>query len=122
MDMINQSEINVTFNMMFNITCSVESYPSAMVHWEANVVQVIDNNVVLVDTSVYEALRVDTHVQEAIITYTCVAVNVINGVNHFANNSIDVIIQGKMSCEHYMYVIQNSLCTYLHTYKLHIIM
>ena len=89
--------------MMFNITCSVESYPSAMVHWEANVVQVIDNNVVLVDTSVFEALR-DTHLQEAIITYTCVAVYVINGVNYFANNSINVIIQGKMLCEDYTYI------------------
>ena len=116
MDMINQSEVNVTFNMMFNITCNVESYPSAMVHWEANVIQVIDNNVVLVDTSVYEALRVDTHVREAIITYTCVAVNVINGVNYFANNSIDVIIQGKILCDDYMYIIQNSLCAYLHAY------
>ena len=114
MDMINQSEVNATFNMMFNITCSVESYPSAMVHWEANVVQVIDNNVVLVDTSVYEALRVDTHVQEAIITYTCVAVNVINGVNHFANNSIDVIIQGKMLCDDCTYIMHNIVYVLTH--------
>ena len=86
MDKQNQSEVNVTFNAMFNMTCNVESYPPAMVHWEADGEQVSNDTVLIVDTSM----------RGAIITYTCVAVNVINGVDHSANNSINVIIQGKI--------------------------
>ena len=92
MDKINQSEVNVTFNTMFNMTCRVESYPLAMVHWEVDDEQVSNNTVVLVNTSK----------RGAIITYTCVAVNVINGDSQSANNSINVIIQGKMLCDGYI--------------------
>ena len=92
MDKINQSEVNVTFNTMFNMTCRVESYPLAMVHWEVNDEQVSNNTVVLVNTSM----------RRANITYTCVAVNVINEVNQSASNSINVIIQGKMLCDGYI--------------------
>ena len=91
MDKINQSEVNITFNTMFNMTCRVESYPLAMVHWEGNNEQV-NNTVVLVNTSE----------RGATITYTCVAVNVINGVNQSASNSINVVIQGKMLCVGYI--------------------
>ena len=87
MDGINQSEVNVTFNTKYQLNCSVESYPSAIVYWEGNGEQV-NSNVTLVNTSV----------RGATITYTCVAVNVINGVNHSASNSIDVTIQGKIMC------------------------
>ena len=87
MDGINQSEVNVTFNTEYQLNCSVESYPAAMVYWEANGEQV-NSNVTLVNTSV----------RGATITYTCVAVNVINEGNHSANNSINVIIQGKIIC------------------------
>ena len=90
-DKINQSEVNVTFNTMFNMTCRVESYPLAMVHWEGNN-ELVNNNVILVNTSV----------RGAIITYTCVAVNVINGDSQSASNSINVIIQGKMLCVGYI--------------------
>ena len=94
MDKINQSEVNVTFNTMFKMNCSVESYPPAMVHWEVDGVQVNNNPEIRTDTSVHKEVTVDTSSRGAIITYTCVAVNVINGVSQLANNSIDVIIQG----------------------------
>ena len=100
MDKINQSEVSVTFNTMFNMTCRVESYPLAMVHWEGNNEQV-NNNVILVNTSE----RGET------ITYTCVAVNVINEVNQSANNSINVIIQGKILCDGY------TVCMNMATYS-----
>ena len=92
MNGINQSEVNVTFNTMFNMSCNVESYPLAMVHWEVDGEQVSNNTIVLVDTSD----------RGAIITYTCVAVNVINEVNRSANNSINVVIQGKILCDGYI--------------------
>ena len=97
----NQSELNATFNKVFTINCSVKSYPPAIVHWEADGEQVINDTVVIADTIVHGVVTVDTSIPGAIITYTCVAVNVINGVDHFANNSVDVIIQGKMkiSCQ-----------------------
>ena len=98
MDKILQSEVNVTFNTMFKINCSVESYPFVMkIHWEADIVQVSNNPEIRTDASVHEEVTIDTSSRGAIITYTCVAVNVINGVNHSANNSIDVIVQGKPS-------------------------
>ena len=95
MDKINQSEVNVTFNTMFNMTCRVESYPLAMVHWEVDDEQVSNNTVVLVNTSE----------RGAIITYTCVAVNEINEVSQSASNSINVIIQGKILCDVRYYVM-----------------
>ena len=96
MDKILQSEVNVTFNTMFKMNCSVESYPLVVaIYWEVDGVQVSNNPEIRKDTRVLEEVTVDTSSRGAIITYTCVAVNVINGVNHFANNSIDVIIQGK---------------------------
>ena len=83
---INQSEVNVAFSTLFNMTCNVESYPSPTVHWEVDGKQISSNNVVSVNTSV----------SGVIINYTCVAVNVINRLNHSTNNSITVIIQGKI--------------------------
>ena len=84
---------------MFNMSCSVESYPPAMVHWEVDGVQVSNNPEIRADINrVHEEVTVNTSSRGAIITYTCVAVNVINGVNHSANNSIDVIVQGKTIC------------------------
>ena len=64
-----------------------------MVHWEIGDEQVTSNAVVMTDTMAYQLVTVDTSTRGIIITYTCVAVNVIN---HFANNSIDVIIQDKV--------------------------
>ena len=87
MDKINQSEVNVTLNDIFNMTCYVDSYPPAMVHWEVDGDQVSNDTLLIVDTSM----------PGAIITYTCVAVNKINGINRSANNSINVIIQGENS-------------------------
>ena len=87
MDKINQSEVNVTLNDKFNMTCKVESYPLAMVHWVANGKQVSNDTLVMVNTSVHGAN----------ITYTCLAVNEVNGTNRSANNSIDVIIQGNIA-------------------------
>ena len=95
MDKINQSEVNATFNRKFNMNCSVESYPPAMVHWEVGGEQVSNNSVMIGDTRVRVAVTVDTSSRGEIITYTCVAVNVING-DRSANNSIDVVIQGKV--------------------------
>ena len=96
MDKINQSEVNVKFNTMFKMNCSVESYPPAMVHWEVDGVQVSNNPEIRTDTRVHEGeVTVDTSSRGVIITYTCVAVNVINGVNQLTNNSINAIIQGK---------------------------
>ena len=76
------------------MNCSVESYPPAMVHWEVGGEQVSNNSVMIGDTRVRVAVTVNTRSRGAIITYTCVAVNVINGVNQLANNSINVFIQG----------------------------
>ena len=86
MDKMNQSEVNVKLNDVFNMTCKVDSYPPAMVHWVVNGEQVSNDTLVIVDTSE----------RGAIDTYTCVAVNEVNGTNHSANNSINVIIQGKI--------------------------
>ena len=94
----NQSEVNATFNEVFTINCSVESYPPAMVHWEEDGQEVNSSTVATTDTIVRQLLTVDTSTPGVIITYTCVAVNVINEVNHSANNSIDVFIQGKILC------------------------
>ena len=97
MNKISQSEVNVTFDTMFKMNCSVVSYPPVVaIHWEVDGVQVSDNPEIRTDTSVCEEVTVDTSSRGAIITYTCVAVNVINGVNYSVNNSINVIIQGKM--------------------------
>ena len=96
LDKINQSEVNITFNTMFKMNCSVESYPPAMVHWEVDGVQVSNNSEIrTTDTIVRVAVTVDTSSRGVIITYTCVAVNVINGVNQLTNNSINAIVQGK---------------------------
>ena len=95
MDKINQSEVNVTFNTMFKMKCSVESYPPAMVHWEVDGAQVSNSPEIRTYTRVHEEVIVDTSSHGVNITYTCVAVNVINGVNRSANNSINAIIQGK---------------------------
>ena len=92
MDLINQLEVNVTLNTMFNMTCDVDSYPPAMFHWEADGEQVSNDTLLIVDTSV----------PGATITYTCVAVNEINGVDHSASNSINVIIQGSLLCDRYV--------------------
>ena len=85
MDKMNQSKVNVTLNDKLNMSCDVESHPPAMVHWEVDGEQVSNDTAVIVDTSEHGAID----------TYTCVAVNVINGINRSANNSIDVIIQVK---------------------------
>ena len=95
MDKINQSEVNVTFNIIFKVNCSVESYPPAMVHWEVDGAQVSNSPEIRTDTRVHEEVTVNTSSRGVIITYTCVAVNVINGVNQLTNNSINAIIQGK---------------------------
>ena len=95
MDKINQSEMNVTFNTMFKMNCSVESYPPAMVHWVGGG-QVSNNPEIRTTyTRVREEVTVDTSSRGVIITYTCVAVNVISGENRSASNSINAIIQGK---------------------------
>ena len=94
----NQSEVNATFNEVFTINCSVESYPPAVIHWEEDG-QEVNSTVVTTDTIVCQLVTVDTSIPGVIITYTCVAVNVINGADYFANNSIDVIIQGIMLCD-----------------------
>ena len=97
MDKINQSEVNVTFNTMFKMNCSVESYPLVVaIYWEQDGIQLNDSPEIRMDTKVLEEVTVDTSSHGAVITYTCVAMNVINEVNHSANNSINVIIQGKM--------------------------
>ena len=98
MDKILQSEVNVTFNTIFKMNCNIESYPPTMVHWEVDGIKVSDNPKIRKDNGVLKEVTVDTSSHGAIITYTCVALNVINGVNHSANNSIDVIVQGKMWC------------------------
>ena len=97
MNNILQSEVNVRFNTMFKVNCSVESYPLAVaIYWEEDGIQLNDNLEIRMNTKVLEEVTVNTSSRGTIITYTCVAVNVINEVNHSANNSIIVIIQGKM--------------------------
>ena len=98
MDRINQSEVNATFNEVFRMNCSVESNPPIVeIHWEADGVQVNNNSEINTpNTRVREEVTVNTSSHGVIITYTCVAVNEINGTSRSANNSIDVIIQGKL--------------------------
>ena len=86
MDQINQSEVNATLNTLFNMTCDVDSYPPAMVYWEADGERVSNDTLLIVDTSM----------RGTIITYTCVAVNEINGITRSANKSINVIIQSEI--------------------------
>ena len=101
MDQINQPEVNVTFNTMFNMTCNVESYPPAMVHWEVDGEQIINDTLVIVDTSI----------RGTIITYTCVAVNEINGITRSANKSINIIVQGEILYNYVgiIYVIRTTM-------------
>ena len=103
MDQINQSEVNVTLNTTFNMTCNVDSYPPAMVHWEVDGDQVSNDTVVIVDTSI----------PGAIVTYTCVAVNEINGANRSANNCINVIVQGEILYSYVgiIYVIRTTMAS-----------
>ena len=65
-------------------------------HWEVDGVQVSNNPETRTDPRVRVAVTVDTSSHGVIITYTCVAVNVINGVNRSTNNSINVIVQDKI--------------------------
>ena len=96
MDKINQSEVNVTFNEIFKMNCSVESYPLAVViHWEVKGKQVSNNPEIRTDSRVREEVTVDTSSRGVNITYTCVAMNIINGEYRSASNSINAIIQGK---------------------------
>ena len=116
MDKINQPEVNVTYDTVFKMNCSVESYPPAMVHWEVDGVQVNNNSKMIADTVVHEEVTVDTSSRGAIITYTCVAVNVINGDNYVANTSINVIVQGKITilcqiCVNGLNIVELHVCT-----------
>ena len=107
MDLINQSEVNVTLNTTFNMTCNVDSYPPAMVHWEVDGDQVSNDTLLIVDTSV----------PGAIVTYACVAVNEVNGANRSASNSINVIIQGSLLCDIYVCTTNYlRICTYVDAY------
>ena len=87
----NQSAVNVAVNEELVITCNVKSYPTALVHWE-------ENDIIVVGSSEVIELTVTTNssVHGAIITYTCVAENVVGGNNRSVNNSITVYIQGEM--------------------------
>ena len=58
-------------------------------------VLISNNPEIRTGTRVREEMTVDSSSRGVIITYTCVAVNVINGINRSANNSINAIIQGK---------------------------
>ena len=109
LDKINQSEVNVTFNTTFKINCSVESYPLAVtVRWEADVVQVSNNPENRTTDRVRKEVTVDTSNRGVIITYTCVAVNVINDENRSASNSIKVVVQGKVLAT---YIMTIYICT-----------
>ena len=90
---INQLKVNATYSTMFNINCNVESYPPAIFYWQEDGENVSNNSSVLVNTSI----------PGAVIMYTCVAVNVIRGSDHFTSNSINVIIQSKL-IHGYMYM------------------
>jgi len=86
----NQSAVNVTVNEIVVITCGVESYPPAQVVWK-------ENDVIVADSGEVAELRVtpNSGVRGAIITYTCVAENVVGGKTRSVNNSITVYVQGE---------------------------
>ena len=109
MDKINQSEVNVTFNEIFKMNCSVESYPLAVaIHWEVKGEQVINNPEIRTDSRVREEVTVDTSSRGVNITYTCVAVNKINSENRSASNSIKVFVQGKVLAKCIMTMYMNN--------------
>ena len=87
----NQSAVNVTVGEELDITCKVESYPYAQVHWEADGVTVVDSSEV-----VQLKVTANSTIRGAIITYTCVAENVVGENNHSVSNNITVYVQGKM--------------------------
>ena len=109
MDKINQSEVNVTFNEIFKMNCSVESYPLAVAtHWEVKGEQVSNNPEIRTDSRVREEVTVNTSRRGVNITYTCVAANEINGENRSARNSIKVFVQGKVLAKCIMTMYMNN--------------
>ena len=87
----NQSAVNVTVNDELNLSCTVESHPTALVHWE-------ENGVIVAGSSEVIELKItpNSSVRGAIITYTCVAKNVVGGNSHSVSNNITVYVQGEM--------------------------
>ena len=88
----NQSAVNVTVNdEELELSCNVESHPTALVHWE-------ENGVIVAGSSEVIELKItpNSSVRGAIITYTCVAKNVVGGNSHSVSNNITVYVQGEM--------------------------
>jgi len=85
----NQSAVNVTVNQELAITCRVESHPTGQLRWK--------DGTTVIDTTKNVELEVtaNTSVRGAIITYTCVAENIVGGKTRSVNNSITVYVQGK---------------------------
>ena len=81
----NQSAVNVKLNEELIITCNVESCPMALVHWEENGVIVAGSS-----EAIKQIVTANSSVRGAIITYTCVAENVVRG------NNITVYVQSEM--------------------------
>ena len=88
----NQSAVNVTVNdEELDLSCTVESHPTAFIHWE-------ENDVIVAGSSEVVELTVtaNSSVRGAIITYTCVAENVVGGNSRSVSNNITVYVQGEM--------------------------
>ena len=87
----NQSAVNVTVNEVLQLTCDVESRPTALVHWEEDGIPTDRGREVR-----QQVVTVNTTVRGAVINYTCVAQNVVEGKNRSVSNSIIVYVQGEV--------------------------
>ena len=84
------SAINVTVDELLELTCKVDSFPPALVHWE-------ENGVIVTGISQVAELSVavNSTVLGGIIEYTCLAENVVGGKNRSVRNSVIVSITGE---------------------------
>ena len=87
----NQPALNVTANKALQLTCDVESRPTALVHWEEDGVPTDRGREVK-----QQVVTVNTTIRGAVINYTCVAQNVVGGKNRSVSNTIIVYVQGEV--------------------------
>ena len=85
-----QSAVNETVNEALQLACDVESRPTALVHWEEDGVPTDRGRPVK-----QQVVTVNTTVRGAVINYTCVAQNVVEGKIHSVSSSIIVYVQGE---------------------------
>ena len=86
-----QSAVNEIVDEALQLTCDVESIPTALVHLEEDGVPTDREREVK-----QQVVTVNTTIRGAVINYTCVAQNMVGGQNHSVSNTIIVYVQGKV--------------------------